>query len=99
MYLYSSTITDRLAEIFGPSVFISIQPLNEEALSDLVCETLRIDNQTAAPLVSVLARHSYGNAFTARSLLLLLKNEGYVRYLVLTSCFAIVIEVKILAGF
>ena len=45
---------------------------------ELVMRTLHIDAEPAAPLVSALVKHSRGNVFTARSLLMLLRNEDYV---------------------
>lgn len=60
--------------------YISLQPLQESALSDLVSQTLRQSRESVALLVSALARHSHGNPFTARTLLLLLKTEDQVRF-------------------
>lgn len=51
---------------------------------ELVTRTLHIDAAHAAPLVSALVKHSRGNVFTARSLLMLLRNEDYVSFYLLT---------------
>lgn len=76
-----SGVSDRLAVMFGDHLtFVSLRPLQESALSNLVCQTLRRSCEDVALLVSALAQHSHGNVFTARSLLSLLAAEKYVSY-------------------
>lgn len=74
-----SEVADRLVTMLGTKLsFVNLQPLNEEAITELVTHTLHIGSQAAQPLISALLRHSRGNAFTVRSLLMLLRNEDFV---------------------
>ena len=76
-----SEVSDRLAVMFGDHLtFVNLRPLQENALSDLVCQTLRRSYESVAPLVSALAQHSHDNVFTARSLLSLLATEKHVSF-------------------
>jgi predicted ATPase len=73
------TIIDRLNNAIGPKLtVVTLRPLTSDAISGLVCRTLHINTEEAAPLVAALARHSHGVPFTVKNLLFLLKSENYV---------------------
>lgn len=85
-YPFVRSTTERLDAIFGTRlVTIGLKPLNEHAITELVMHTLHISPEAAAPLVSSLIKHSNGNAFNIRSLLMLLKNEDYVDFFLFIS--------------
>jgi hypothetical protein len=75
----SRTALERLSGSLGSRLtLVPLRPLTSNAISGLVCRTLHITQDEAAPLVNCLARHSHGNPFSVRSLLFLLKSENYV---------------------
>lgn len=76
-----SAVADRLVTLLGTKlVFVNLQPLPETAVLELVARTLHIESSAAEPLAAALVKHSRGNAFAVRSLLMLLRNEDYVRH-------------------
>jgi predicted ATPase/serine phosphatase RsbU (regulator of sigma subunit) len=59
---------------------IVLKPLDLEAVSALVAETLRLDAQTVAPLAAVLLRKTNGNPFFLQQFLTALAEQKVLRF-------------------
>lgn len=75
-------IVDRVRQMFtnrSRPTWITVEPLNLQAISQLVSKTLHRDVDECTPLSRFIFLASSGNAFSARSILMTLHRQHHVR--------------------
>ncbi|KAF9654281.1 histidine kinase [Thelephora ganbajun] len=76
-------VVDRLRRVYPSSsraTWITLEPLGHQDVSNLVSHTLRRPIGDCVELSHLLLKASSGNAFSARSILLILHRQGHIKF-------------------
>lgn len=77
---YLTTIIKEITQEGGIITLLELNPLEEEAITQLVTETLHTERANAKSLVHLLAKKTGGNPFFLSQLLKKLYQEEYIRF-------------------